>query len=274
MHPSDRELELAMAGMADGYDELLSRLSQQLQRDPSVGALFVIGSAARGAADVYSDLDLLLVAHGAQAALAEDLLEILSRATPTVMARWTMPGALMSIVTPDWLRVDAFVADAATVRGRRVGPAVRVFDEIGIEGIPVRTYARAPEELRDQAERFLRGIGLLARDLRRGDLRLLCFAVEFLVDELVTLMFYEIDKPRGPQKGACRELPRECVELLNRLPVAHPEPQSVIDAHMAVAAAYLPRARALASRWGVQWPADMEDATRRYLQRELAVELP
>ncbi len=184
MAPSDRELEPAMAGMADGYDELLAQLSQQLQRDASVGALFVIGSAARGVADVYSDLDLLIVAHGAQAALAEDLLEIVSRATPTVMARWTMPGALMSIVTPDWLRVDAFVADAGTVRGRRVGPAVRVFDDIGIEGIPVRTYARSPEDLRDQAERFLRGIGLLARDLRRGDLRLLCFAVEFLVDEL------------------------------------------------------------------------------------------
>ncbi|MDP8909447.1 MAG: nucleotidyltransferase domain-containing protein [Chloroflexota bacterium] len=275
MQPRDRELELAIAQMADGYGEILARLSQELRRDERVGGLFVIGSTARGEADVFSDLDLVVVSHDGQAAkFAEDLPEVLKRAMPVVMSRWTLPGTLMSVVTSAWLRVDVFVVDATAVHKRRVEPAVCVFDDIGVNGFPIRTPVRAGDELRDQAERFLRSIGLLVRDLRRGDLRLLCFSVEFLVDELVTLMFHEIDRVRGPQKGTYHQLPRESLQVIDGLPVARPEPQSVIDAHLAVAAAYLPRARALSSRWAVPWPTEMEDATRRYLRHELGVELP
>ncbi len=48
----------------------------------------------------------------------------------------------------------------------------------------------------------------------------------------------------------------------------------MIDGHLAVAAAYLPRACALAGRWRIEWPEGLEDATRHYLKRELAIDLP
>ena len=87
-------------------------------------------------------------------------------------------------------------------------------------------------------------------------------------------MFDEVDALRGQQKGAYRQLPAASLDALRALPVAHPEARSVIDAHIAVAAEYLPRARALAGVWEVEWPAAMEDATRLFWQRELAIELP
>ncbi len=88
-------------------------------------------------------------------------------------------------------------------------------------------------------------------------------------------MFDEIGQVRHPTaKGPSRQLPPCALDELSRIPVAQPQAQSLIDAHLAVAAAYLPRARALASRRGVPWPLEMEDATRRYLKRELAVDLP
>ena len=87
-------------------------------------------------------------------------------------------------------------------------------------------------------------------------------------------MFDEIETPRGPKKGTYRQLPAESLEALSQIPVAHPEPQSVIDAHVAVARAFLPRARALSRRWDVEWPSEMEEATRQHLRRELNVVLP
>lgn len=149
-----------------------------------------------------------------------------------------------------------------------------MFDEIGVGELPAPRYVRSPERLRDRIEQFLRSLGLLVRDLHRGDLRLLCYAVELLVDELVTLMFDEMEVPRGPKKGTFRQLPAESLAALRGIPVAHPEPSSLIDAHLAVARVFLPRARALSSRWGAPWPSEMEEATRRHLRRGLGVVLP
>lgn len=271
----DPELRRALADTGSGYVDLLLALRDELRRDERVGALFVVGSTAVGEADRYSDLDLLIVARSGEGkGLAEQLIELLEPVAPTVMARWTIPGTLLSTVMSDWRRVDLAVIPAERVPSWRVGPALCVFDEIRIGEIPERVYLRSPERLRDQIERFLRSLGLIVRDIHRGDLRLCCLAVEFLVDELVTLMFNEIARPRGPQKGTYSQLPPESLEALSRIPVAKPEAESVIDAHPAVAGAFLPRARTLASEWGVEWPEEMEDATRRHLKRELAVDLP
>ena len=272
---SDRELERALVDMAPGYVELVAGLRDELRGTRRGRALFVTGSAAVGEGDRYSDLDLLLVARTGEAeSLASALVALVASVAPIVMARWTIAGRLLSTVMADWRRVDLAVIDAESVSSWRAGPALCVFDEIGVGEVPERRYVRSPERLRDRIERFLRSLGLLARDLHRGDLRLLCFAVEFLVDELVTLMFDEIEMPRGAKKGTYRQLPAESLEALDRIPVAHPEPQSVIEAHLAVARVFLPRARALGRRWGVEWPSEMEDATRRHLRRELDIVLP
>lgn len=247
----NEKLERALADMAPGYGEVLLALRDELRSEGRVGALFVMGSTAVGEADRYSDLDLVLVAPSGKAqSVARGLVELLERIAPVVMARWTRAD-LLSTVMSDWRRVDLTVLDVEGVSDRHAGPALRVFDELGIDDIPERVFARSPERLRDQIDRFLRSLGLLPRDVHRGDLRLCCFAVEFLVDELVSLMFDEIERVRGPKNGTYRRLPAASLEVLERMPLAYPEVQSVIEGHVAVAAAYLPRSRALADQWKV-----------------------
>jgi predicted nucleotidyltransferase len=276
MDPDAQALAHVLQRMAPGYGELLDALRERLSRDGDVGALFVTGSAATGEADRYSDLDLLVVTRADHAqVVAGGLLAVLEELAPVVMARWTKPLSVLSTVMEDWRRVDVVVLDVAAVHGGAPGPALRIFDELGIGELPARRYVPSPERLSEQIELFLRALGLLVRDLHRGDLRLLCLAAEFLVDELVSLMFDEIEQLRHPTaKGTSRQLPPCALDELSGIPVAQPQAQSLIDAHLAIAAAYLPRARALASRRGVRWPLEMEDATRRYLKRELAVNLP
>ena len=144
---------------------------------------------------------------------------------------------------------------------------------LGVTFGPPPAFRLDPAGLTAQISRFLRSVGLVVRDLHRGDLRLCCFALEFLVDELVTLMYQAQGLARGGKKGAYVHLPDTEVDLLQTLPVAFPEPQSIIDAHLAVADAYLSRARKLAEARSAEWPSAMEEATRRFLMAELGVKL-
>jgi hypothetical protein len=48
----------------------------------------------------------------------------------------------------------------------------------------------------------------------------------------------------------------------------------MIAANLAYAAAYLPRARKMAKRLGIDWPKQFEAATWNHLKNELAIEPP
>ena len=48
---------------------------------------------------------------------------------------------------------------------------------------------------------------------------------------------------------------------------------SLIAANRALAAIFLPRARRLASKIGMEWPTDFEAATRRHLRLRLQLEI-
>jgi hypothetical protein len=50
--------------------------------------------------------------------------------------------------------------------------------------------------------------------------------------------------------------------------------QSIVEAHVACAAAFLPRARKLAERWNIEWPQAFEDATWKHLEREVGLKRP
>lgn len=62
--------------------------------------------------------------------------------------------------------------------------------------------------------------------------------------------------------------------FINLIPPVAPTRESVVEAHLAVAAAFLPRARKLAQTWDIDWPQAFEDATWKYLQREVGIERP
>lgn len=262
-----------MSYMDTGYAALLLAIAERCAADPRIRALVVSGSVARNDADRHSDLDLtLVVTEGRRAEVAADAVPLLQDCCEIVDLRWVGPR-IVSAVTSQWLRVDLILAEAAGDRCTLLGDHVVVFDTLGVEFGSATTVRLDPSGLTAQISRFMRSVGLVVRDLHRGDFRLCCFAVEFLVDELVTLMYQSQGLARGGKKGAYEHLPGIEVDLLQSLPVAFPERQSIIDAHLAVAEAYVLRARKLAATSGAEWPSAMEEATRRFLMTELGVDL-
>ena len=152
------------------------------------------------------------------------------------------------------------------------GDHVVVFDNLGVEFGPSPTFRLDPGGLTAQISRFMRSVGLVVRDLHRGDFRLCCFAVEFLVDELVTLM----DQSQGLARAERRAPTSICRTWRSTCSKPFPSPSRsdsrIIDAHLAVAEAYLLRARKLAATSGAEWPSAMEEATRRFLMTEVVVD--
>lgn len=71
-----------------------------------------------------------------------------------------------------------------------------------------------------------------------------------------------------------RLLPVGRLQVLSDLPALRATRESVIDAHVACASAFLPLARDLHERCGLIWPQEFEDATRRHLTKALSIELP
>lgn len=244
-----------MSPMDAGYTALLLAVAERCAGDPRILALVVSGSVARHDADRHSDLDLTLVAvEGRRAELAADAVQLLQGCCEVVDLRWVGPR-IVSAVTSQWLRVDIILAEAIDSQCALHGDHVVVFDNLGVTFGPPTTFRLDPAGLTAQISRFLRSVGLVVRDLHRGDFRLCCFAMEFLVDELVTLMYQSQGLARGGKKGAYVHLPDSEVDLLQTLPVAFPERQSIIEGHLAVAEAYLSRARSLAATSGADWPS-------------------
>ena len=181
-----------------------------------------------------------------------------------------MPGRILSTVGVDWLRVDITLVDSSEAIAH---DALIVWQSSSDGSEPPRAsapqFVADAEALTRRVTRFLRSIGLVVRDVKRGDLRLGCWATEFLIDELISLMYLDRGLVRGAQKGTYSQLPAEDVEIIQTLPVARPDPSSIVTAHLALADEYLVRARRLAVRWDALWPQALEDGTRRFLEEHL-----
>ena len=80
------------------------------------------------------------------------------------------------------------------------------------------------------------------------------------------------DPDPGGALHLSRLLPPDEMRMLEGLPFPRPVRSEVIQAHMAVAREFFPRARILASQVGLAWPEAFEAAARRKLERQLGGE--
>jgi hypothetical protein len=198
-----------------------------------------VGSLTRGTADAYSDLDLVVEVDDPE---SFDGCAALADATPTVLLRAMPFGAIA--ITPEWLRVDLVVAP----RGGDGGPP-----------------APQPTDVDGLAEEFLRVLGLLAIVVAREEWIVASDGAWLLRSFLVRLLLAE--NGEGLMTGVKRlneKLTAEQRELVESLPPIVATRDGVIASHVAIADAFLPRARRLATRW----PESLEEATLSYLRRE------
>lgn len=260
-------------------DELLDAATEAARADPRVLAFLLTGSLAAGEGDAHSDLDtVLVVAPG-------DLPELTAEARPWVEALtevilWKQvypPYPLFHAITPEWLRFDLTIAapDRVNLSRDRARP---LLDRAGIyDALPAHPPARPlkPEAVLRIVEEFLRIAALASVAVGRADYVGAVSGIGLLRGLLIDLMVAEQNPVVPPgAKSLARVLPANDVAVLTGLPNPAPTREAVLEANVALAAIFLPRARRLAERTGLQWPDRLEAACRAHLRRELGVELP
>lgn len=220
-----------------------------------------------------STLSFSAVDDGAQRALIADWRTWAAAITPWVYGR-CLRGTVVSLVTPGWERLDVSVVAAASTNRMTSGPATCLLDRVGVEP-PSSPTAQVPdaEALTVRVETFIRSLGLLVTDLERQEFTVLTWASEFMIQELVDLMFLASGRPRRTVKRIYVDLPQADRDVLDAIPRPLPPREGILASHLATAAEYLPRARTLLAGIGGAWPEAFERATDAYLLDHLGIGL-
>lgn len=247
---------------------------------PGLRALFLSGSYGNGMADAYSDIDFLLVADdGATDAVAAVWREAVAKTGDIVLwwDRLTVP-VLINAITEDWTRTDVLILKPDQMAAHAQCSLKPLFDPANIyDTLAAVAQKPAPnlKRFRYQVEEFIRVLGLLHLAAGREEYINGVLGVFHLRDKLVELLIAETDAPnRGGMLHLNRLITQDQKDLLTSLPPAVPNRAAMIEAHLAYANAYLPRARVRAERLGMEWPERFEAATWAQLEAALSIQRP
>ncbi len=247
---------------------------------PDIRGLFLGGSHGNGMADAFSDIDFVLVTpQGATDAIAAVWRDAVSQTGEIVLwwDRTTVP-VLINAITADWTRTDVMILTPDQLGRYAQNMLKPLFDHDGLyEALPEKPSDVPPQpaKLRYQFEDFIRILGLLHLAVGRGEYINGVLGVYHLRNYLVELLIAQTNAPhRGGVLHLNRLLTEEQKDLLTSLPPPRPERDAMIAAHLAYAQAYLPRARRMADRLGVDWPEDFEAATWAQLEKALSITRP
>lgn len=251
----------------------LADLRASVAAIPSVRALFLGGSLGRGAGDAFSDIDLIAIVESAdQSAAAVSLHHAIAAILPLVVWRERHQGVLLlNAIAEDWTRCDVTVAPSVylSLAAKDLVRPLHDPDDL-YAGLPAALPRDAADPARVAAliEEFLRVLGLLVVVDGRGEYVTGASGAAMLRQMLIDLMLEPIAMPyRGGALHLNALLSPEQRAILDRLPLPASERQAVIDAHIAIARAFLPLARQRATERGVAWPTAFEGATRAALER-------
>lgn len=256
----------------------IEAIARELQDEPAIRALILSGSYGAGLEDAYSDIDFILVAtDGPTDEVASLWHRAVSRTGEIVLWRdRQVRPHLINAITHDWARTDVLIFRPDQMEGQTRDGLKVVFDHDRIfDSLPASAPKPGPDPRRAQYqfEEFIRILGLLPLAIGREEYLNGVLGVFHLRNLLVDLM---IEETAAPHRGGALHLNRlitdEQKQVLLSLPPPVPERDRLIAAHLAYAAAYLPRARRLAKRWGVEWPQRFEAATWERLKHTLSVE--
>lgn len=262
------------------HADVIETLTAATRDVPGLRALFLSGSYGTGTQDAHSDIDFVLVAEdGATDAVAALWRDAVARTGEIVLwwDRTTVP-VLINAITADWTRTDVVILKPEQMKAHAQNRLQPLFDHDGIyETLPVETPQPHPnpKRFRYQVEEVIRILGLLDLAAGRGEYINGVLGVFHLRDKLVELMIAETAVPnRGGLLHLNRLLTAEQRAVLTDLPPPVATRDGMIAAHMAYAAAYLPRARGRASSIGVDWPERFEEVTWEKLRQTLGLERP
>lgn len=262
------------------HAKVISTITEALEDRLNIRALFLSGSYGNGMADAYSDIDFILVAEdGATDAVAEAWRQAVA-ATGDIVLWWdrTTVPVLINAITADWTRTDVIILKPGQVRAHAQSTLKVLFDRDGLyEGLAASPpdVAPNPKRFTYQVEEFIRILGLLHLAVGRKEYINGVLGVFHLRSKLVDLLIAETNAPnRGGILHLNRLITDDQKEIVMSMPPPVPERQAMIEAHLAYAAAYLPRARKRAAAIGAEWPDRFEAVTWSRLGQSLGVERP
>ncbi|WP_055045314.1 nucleotidyltransferase domain-containing protein [Devosia sp. A16] len=254
--------------------ELIARVVDSFGGDPRITALFLSGSFGRGTADAHSDVDLLAIADPADhEGLAGDWRPALEAITPIVHYVRLPHALVLNAVTDDWLRIDLHIAirdHLANAAQDSLKPLVDRHDLYATLRPETPEPARNPGRLGWMVGEFIRILGLTPVAIGRGEVELMTVGNGFLRRLLTDLLIMEVN-PRipGGMLHLSRVLDPGRMAVLASVPLPQLDSNSAIASNLALARTFMPRAKALCTTLGVEWPTAFEAATRRNLQRAL-----
>jgi hypothetical protein len=267
----------ALASLPVGYADLFSRLLRAAECDDRVRAVWLSGSVGRGVADSGSDLDVVLaIAPESVSEFTAAWREWLDRVTPVVLARELprLPGSFYS-VTPDCLRLDVVTEPAGAARPADQASRLLVLqkDKLGVpvEDISPDQPRPDPARLTEMMSEFLRQMTVFpAAVVAREDWLLGVVGVQN-VHLMLYELFVEANQPMPPMgvKQWSAKLTLRQRQVCAALPAPTASAAGVLTAMRAAAATFRLEARAVLAANDASWPADFDDAVRRYWEREL-----
>ncbi|MBU1305941.1 MAG: nucleotidyltransferase domain-containing protein [Alphaproteobacteria bacterium] len=246
-----------------------------LADDTRVRGLFLGGSLGRGTADEWSDIDFVITAAPAdQLAVATAWRSLLASIAPIVF--WNqMDGErlVLNAITADWLRCDVAIQPAHTLLSRAKDRVKPLIDRDGLyDALPDTMPPKAPNPgyISYVIHEFIRMLGLMPVAVGRGELVTMALGLGMMRDHVAGLMMQSVTDPDpGGILHQSKVLSPEDMAVLRALPYPPLEQAALINANLAIARQFMPRARALAEQSGIPWPADFEAATRRRLNATL-----
>ncbi|HEV7345814.1 MAG TPA: nucleotidyltransferase domain-containing protein [Devosia sp.] len=251
--------------------QLIAAIGEHMADKQAVRGLFLSGSFGRGTADEWSDVDLVaLAAPEDHAAVARDWRKSLEAITPIVF--WQeLPrgGLLLNAVSHEWLRCDLIIVEPARFGSRAKNTVKPLVDRDGVyDALPETLPPRQPDPATVSylIHEFIRMLGLMPVGLGRREYVTMVLGVGMMRGHLETLLMQDVTAPDpGGILHQSKLLSPDDMQMLQSLPYPGPEREALIEANLAIARQFMPRARAMAERLAIAWPETFEAATRRRL---------
>lgn len=255
----------------------LADLAPRLRADRRIRAAWLIGSLARGTADAYSDVDLLLaIAGDALPAIVADWRGFVADLAPTITLQ-RLGGddkPTLAAIAPGLLRFDLTLCDADSAQQHGYDHAELLFDHDGVAArttFAPRPAGQAAGQLPGLAREFLRILGLTPVALGRGELLVSRQGLAILQNLLIDLFLLENGGRPGGVKHLNRYLTAEQRDALAACPPLELTRDALLGSIVAVARLFLPRARRLMRAHDLPYPEAFEREVLEYLRRTLGV---
>lgn len=261
-------------------EEAINRISDVAEKSDFVRALFLSGSHGSGTQDEFSDLDFLAVVESENSDSFGALWRQAVEETGSVVLWWDrqVKGVLINAITYDWMRVDVVALGPDQLDGHARSQLKPLFDKDGVADKLMEKMPDVqvnPARLLYDFQEFIRIMGLLPLAIGRNEMVNAVTGLVYLRRMLIELLILDTDAPnRGGALHLNRLISPEQILLLQALPPLRPERDVIIDGYLKYAAAYLPMAKKIATRYGVDWPAEFEAVTSAHLRKTLGISLP